>query len=323
MVKEHSYNIRLGIFVSAGVLLLIIALFLVGRNQHLFGSHYQLRTHFTNVGGLRSGNNVRYAGIEVGTVKMIQIINDTSVEVTMLIRKEMKNVIRKNAIASLGSDGLMGNKVVNIVPAVEQGDLAVEGDLLVSVPPVEYDDIIRSLSGTGEDIQRITRTLHRTLSRIDASNGLWKTLSDTGLAIDLRSTARKLMHAADYAEGMMGDVRSLTSAVRSGKGTLGLLLKDTGMANSMVRTMQHLEMVAGDAHTLAENIDALAHDVRDEVREGNGSLGTILHDTTMAGNLRRSLEHVEKGTETFRENMQALQGNFLFRGYFRKKKKSL
>jgi phospholipid/cholesterol/gamma-HCH transport system substrate-binding protein len=137
MAKTTNNLVKLGIFVISGILILIMALFLIGRNQNLIGSHYSLKTHFTNVGGLRTGNNVRYAGIEVGTVKTIDIINDTTVEVTMLIGRKMKTVIRKNALASLGADGLMGNKVVNIVPITGDADLAVDGDLLVSRRSVE------------------------------------------------------------------------------------------------------------------------------------------------------------------------------------------
>jgi phospholipid/cholesterol/gamma-HCH transport system substrate-binding protein len=87
MARQRKDIIRLGIFVFSGFMLLIIALFLVGKNQHMFGTHYTLRAHFKNVSGLRDGNNVRYAGVEVGTVKEMEIINDTILEVTMLIEQ--------------------------------------------------------------------------------------------------------------------------------------------------------------------------------------------------------------------------------------------
>jgi phospholipid/cholesterol/gamma-HCH transport system substrate-binding protein len=69
MAKQPKDLVKLGIFILSGIVILLLALFLIGRNQHLIGSHFSLRTHFRNVAGLRVGNNVRYAGIEVGTVK--------------------------------------------------------------------------------------------------------------------------------------------------------------------------------------------------------------------------------------------------------------
>ena len=116
MRQTGNQTARLGAFVLAALAILIASLFLIGRNQHLIGSHLSLKARFGNVAGLRVGNNVRYSGIEIGTVRSLHIVNDTTVEVSLSVKGEMAEVIRRNAIASLGADGLMGNKVVNIVP---------------------------------------------------------------------------------------------------------------------------------------------------------------------------------------------------------------
>src|SRR5688572_26988815 len=114
MKKRAVNNIKLGLFVLAGLAFLILLLYMIGRNKNLFGSTFSIKTRFANVQGLVSGNNVRYAGIEIGTVKKIYIINDTLVEVLMVVDDDMRSIIRVNAMASIGSDGLMGNKVINI-----------------------------------------------------------------------------------------------------------------------------------------------------------------------------------------------------------------
>ena len=116
MRTSRNHLSRLGAFVLAAIAILIASLFLIGRYQHLIGSHLSLRARFDNVAGLRVGNNVRYSGIEIGTVRSLRIIDDTTVEVSLSVKGDMADVIRRNAVASLGADGLMGNKVVNIVP---------------------------------------------------------------------------------------------------------------------------------------------------------------------------------------------------------------
>jgi phospholipid/cholesterol/gamma-HCH transport system substrate-binding protein len=321
MAKTTNNLIKLGIFVISGILILIIALFLIGRNQNLIGSHYSLKTHFTNVGGLRTGNNVRYAGIEVGTVKTIEIINDTTVEVTMLIGRKMKTVIRKNALASLGADGLMGNKVVNIVPIKGDADLAVDGDLLASRRSVEFDDVLRTLAGTGDNINVITENLKETVFKINNSKGLWKMLSDSTLAINLRRASHNLEKATLNAEKMTKDVREIIADVKSGQGPAGTLLRDTAMASSLKSSVDQLQDIAKGASILAEDLDSIVSKINRDVEEGPGTVNLVLKDTAVSGNIRRTLANVEKGTAAFNENMEAMKHNFLFKSYFKKQEK--
>jgi phospholipid/cholesterol/gamma-HCH transport system substrate-binding protein len=321
MAKQPKDLVKLGIFILSGILLIVITLFLIGKNQHLIGSHYTLRTHLRNVAGLRIGNNVRYAGIEVGTVKTIEIINDTTVEVTMLINKNMKTVIRKNALASLGADGLMGNKVVNIVPVEGGEELAVDNALLASQRSVEFDDILRTLASTGENINVISSDLKLTVARINNSKGLWKLLSDSGIAISLRKASGNLEKATANAVSLTRDVKEIVADVHAGNGPAGTLLRDTIMAASLKSSVNQLKEIADNAGLLAKDLDNLAQDINRSVEEGPGTVNLVLKDTAVSGNIRRTLENIEKGTAAFNENMEAAKHNFLFRGYFKKQEK--
>jgi len=321
MAKQPKDLVKLGIFILSGILLMVITLFLIGKNQHLIGSHYTLRTHLRNVSGLRVGNNVRYAGIEVGTVKTIAIINDTTVEVTMLINKEMKTVIRKNAVASLGADGLMGNKVVNIVPVEGGTELAADNNLLASQKSVEFDDILRTLASTGENINVISSDLKITVARINNSKGIWKLLSDSGLAVSLKKTTHNLERATHNADMITRDVQGMISDVRSGRGPVGTLIADTAMAESLRSSVFQLQTVSSNANKLAVDLDRMAQSLNEDIQDGNGSVNLVLSDTALAGNIKRTIVNVEKGTAAFNENMEAAKHNFLFRGYFKKQEK--
>jgi phospholipid/cholesterol/gamma-HCH transport system substrate-binding protein len=321
MAGKNKNITKLGIFVFTGIMLLIAALFLIGNYQHMFGSHYKLRANFSNVGGLKTGNNVRYAGVEVGTVKEMNIINDTTLEVTMLIEQKMKNVIRKNALASLGADGLLGNKVVNIVPQDASADFAVEGDILPSRTAIEFDDILRTLSGTSDNLGEITNGLKETVTKINKSDGLWKLLSDSGMAVSVRKASKNIERATVNAEMMTRDVKEMIADVKAGKGTAGAILRDTMMVNSLKTSLSELEQVAGQASQLAAELDAITENINKDIQEGPGPVHTALKDTAIAGNISRSLTNIEKGTEAFNQNMEAAKHNFLFRGYFKKQEK--
>jgi phospholipid/cholesterol/gamma-HCH transport system substrate-binding protein len=321
MASQRKDIIRLGIFVLSGFVVLIIALFLVGNNQHLFGTHYILRAHFKNVSGLRDGNNVRYAGVEVGTVKELEIINDTILEVTMLIEQKMKKVIRKNTLASLGADGLMGNKVVNLLPQQGNSDFAEEGDILASRKALEFDDILRTLDGTTQNINVISEGLIESVAKINKSEGLWKLLSDSTLAISVRKASKNLQNATANAEIMTRDVREMIADVKAGKGPAGAVLRDTMMVNNLKSTLSQLEQVANQAGTLAATLDTITQQINKDIQEGPGPVYTVLKDTAVAGNISRSLSNIEKGTESFNQNMEAAKHNFLFKGYFKKQEK--
>src|SRR4051812_30930615 len=114
MTKELVRNIRLGSFVMAGLLLLIGALYMVGSKRNLFTSTIKVNVTFRNVNGLVIGNNVRFSGIDVGTVSQIEILSDTIIHVELVIDKNVAKFISSSSIASVGTDGLMGNKLVNI-----------------------------------------------------------------------------------------------------------------------------------------------------------------------------------------------------------------
>ena len=321
MDRKKGNIVRLGIFVMAALGVLIVSLFLIGKNQHLIGSHFTLRAHFKNVAGLRVGNNVRYAGIEVGTVKKMEIVDDTTLEVTMLLNKEMRTVIRKNALASLGADGLMGNKVVNIVPQPGESPYVQSGDQLASRHSVEIDDVLRTLAGTSENIRDISEGLKSTVNRINESEGVWKLLGDESLATNIRKVTENLERATRNADVMTRDVREVVADVKAGKGPVGTMLRDTLMEKELRSTVKELEAVAGHAQQLAMDLDVMARNIDRDINEGKGTVNLVLKDTALTGNITRTLGNVERGTYHFNENMEALKQNFLFRGYFRKKER--
>jgi ABC-type transporter Mla subunit MlaD len=141
-----SNRIRLVLFVLAGLAVLIVTLVLLGKRQNLFGSSLAVQADFRNVSGLLTGNNVRLAGITVGTVKKINILNDSTVRVVMHLNRDVQPYVRKNAVASVGTDGLVGNTIVNLTAVPAPAPLIADGDILRTSTPPAIDEMLKTLS---------------------------------------------------------------------------------------------------------------------------------------------------------------------------------
>lgn len=309
---------KLGLFVVAGLLFLVLMLYMIGKNESLFGSNYELKVKVKNAQGLVAGNNVRFSGIETGTVKRIKIIKDTVIEIVMIIDTKMKGIIRKNSVVTIGTDGFVGNKVVNITPSSDPAPLAMEGDYLVPKKVPDTDEMLEVLSKTNQDIANIASNLKTTVNRINESKGLWNLLDDQTLPANLRRSAENIRLATARAGSMVNDLNTIVTDIKSGEGSVGSLLRDTAFAANLNEAVRKIKAVGDEADSLSAELSLLVKDVRHDVTEGKGTVYALLRDTAMAQKLNTSLDNIQKGTDGFNQNMEALKHNFLFRGYFRR-----
>lgn len=321
MEKRKLNNAKLGIFVTAGVLFLIIMLYMIGRDQNLFNANITLLARFNNASGLVPGNNIRYAGIQVGTVKKVKLLNDTIVEVVMLVDKKYKTHIHRNALVTIGTEGLIGNKIVNILPGKGNGPEVEDGDLLSAKRTVSTDDMLETLSISNRNIAVVSENLKVTVEKINGSTALWELLNDASLPNNIRSSAENIRQATDKAHLFVSDLQSIVGDVKEGKGSLGKVLKDTSFAFELGTALEKIREVSVQADLLATDLRSLTQNVGRDINYGKGPVNMLLKDTASAERISSSLRHIEQGTAAFNENMEALKHNLLFRGYFRKKSK--
>jgi phospholipid/cholesterol/gamma-HCH transport system substrate-binding protein len=321
MSKRIINNVKLGAFVIAGLLFLILLLYMIGKNRNLFSSNYILKARFENVQGLKPGNNIRYSGIEVGTVKKVTFLNDTLIEVTMVIDTKMKDIIRKNAVASIGTEGFVGNKVLNISPGKQSAIAAEEGDVLWTKKAIDTDEMLRTLDKTNNDIAIIAENLKTTIFNINSSDALWEILNEKTLPDNIRSSANNIRLATARAANMVEDLHNLVNDVKNGKGSLGAILTDSSYALNLNEAIQKIKSVGEHADTLAEEIHKVVKSVNNDLNNGKGVMNTLLKDSSVVNKLHKGLDNIEKGTNAFNQDMEALKHNFLLRGYFRKLEK--
>lgn len=190
-MDTHSpqFKVRLGLFVAGGLALFVLAIFIIGKQKNLFNPVFKLTTTFYNVSGLQVGNNIRFSGINVGTVDNISIVNDSTVKVDMLVRQEVKQFIKSDCVVAIGSEGLIGDRLLIITQGSADSPLVREGEELASVEPVETDAIMASVAITAANAEIITDQLAEIMLKINGGEGtLGRLIQDTTIARNIDQT---------------------------------------------------------------------------------------------------------------------------------------
>ncbi len=310
-------NSKVGLLVISGVIFLVFTLYMIGKNRNLFGSTFTIKAVLTNVNGLVPGNNVRFKGMDVGTVKDITIVSDTAIQVTMTIDQEMKSYIRKNAIASVGTDGLMGNKLININSSETPAPGIEPNDVIFSRRPIETDEMLPTPNTTNNNIDRISSNPYEITAKLNSSESLWTLLSDTVITRDLKMAVRNIRDAGAHTADMTLTAKNIVQQLEQGEGIAYRLFSDTTLSNRLDYSIQQIQQASSEASATMKDIKLIVGGIQ----QGEGTAGLILADTAVRGSLMRSVESIEQGTGRFNENMEALKSNFLFRGYFRREAK--
>ncbi len=315
MEKTTSEKIRLGIFVIAGTLLLVIAAYLIGNQQNLFGDTISIYTTFKNVSGLQKGNNVRYSGINIGTVTGIEMQNDTTIRVRMVIQESMRDHIKTNAVAAIATDGLVGSMIINIVPGGGTAPLVRSGDEIQSLSRIATADMLSTLSVTNENAALLTEDLLKITASLNSGEGtLGRLLNDTLMAKDLQQTVINLKNASSSANMTIQELNSIVKNIDVEHSALGMLLNDSLSGKQLKNVIINLEATSIKIQSMTQNLDSLSS----KIAKGDGALNYLTSDTVLVNQLQSTIQNAEQGVERFNENMEALKHNFLFRGYFRK-----
>jgi phospholipid/cholesterol/gamma-HCH transport system substrate-binding protein len=192
MEATTRFKTRLGIFVATGLVLFIATIFYIGKQKHLFNPVFRLNSMFKNINGLQIGNNVRFSGINVGTVDNIRILNDSSVQVSLIIDKDIQKFIKTDCFVTIGSEGLIGDKIINITQG-NSDKVVDEGQFLPSNEPLETDAILSSLAVTGENAEIVSDQLAQILYKINSGKGTFGMLiNDSNMATNINSTIDNL-----------------------------------------------------------------------------------------------------------------------------------
>ena len=206
MKKNTSYKVRLGIFISLGMAVFIAGIYFIGERQQMFRNTFRISGVFKDVSGLQPGNNVRLSGINVGTVEDISIVSDTSIRVEIIVDENTRKFIKKDAVAGIGSEGLMGNKVIVLNPGTGGKKEIENNDTVQTVQPVSMDDIMVSLRTTIDNTSTITSSLSKITDNIQSGRGtIGRLLMDQSMARNFDSS---IVNLKEGSEGLRNLVDS-------------------------------------------------------------------------------------------------------------------
>lgn len=317
MKNSSAQNFRLGLFVIAGLFIFVAGVYFIGNRQNLFGSNPRVSSVFKSVNGLQVGNNVRFAGVDVGTVRQISIVNDTSIAVDFLINEKTMQILRKNTMATVSSDGLVGSMIVNLVPGEGPNFRKLQpGDTIASISKIATADMLTTLNTTNENAALLTTDLLKITGAINKGEGtLGALLKDEQMAADIKESMKQLRRTTQLATASVQKLDKIIESIDMDNSVAGVILKDTATAASMRKTIGSLEESAMELEEMTMNLNLFS----ERIKNNEGVLNYIMEDSSFVNHLDATLRNAEAASQKFDENMEALQNSILFRGYFRKK----
>jgi phospholipid/cholesterol/gamma-HCH transport system substrate-binding protein len=291
----HKFKVRLGLFIFGGIALFVIAVFIIGKQKNLFNPVFKLSTTFYNVSGLQVGNNVRFSGINVGTVDNIRIVNDSTVRVEMLIRQEIKPFIKTDCEVAIGSEGLIGDRLLVISQSNSNAPMVNDGQQLLSSEPVELDAIIASFQVSAKYAEVITHELANFSVKLNSGEGaLSRLIHDSTLAQNVSQTIVNFRNSSNR----FGEIMEVTK-----KDVSDILESVLVSTNNVGTTTQQLE------------------EIMIRINSGQGTIGKLINDSVTSNNIDSTILNIRNTTKGLDENMEALKHNIFFRGYYRRLEK--
>lgn len=324
-MDSNKRMITVGIFVLIGIVIFIAAVLTLGGQKKTFEQKSTIKAVFKDVNGLQPGNNVWFSGVKVGTVKKISFTPNALVEVIMNIENKTMQYIKKDARAKISSEGFIGNKIVVIFGGSIQSTHVVDDDILAVDSGPGTDEMMATLQQNNQNLLDITGNIKTITERLMNGQGsAGKILSDDKLASDLQAAVIGLKVASSQVQRITSDVAGYTSQLQSEGSLTNSLIHDTVFYGRLKATADQIHEASISIKESSENVKRITSNVENvskRLDSAGSPVGVLLNDEEAGKNLRVTLANLASGSKKLEEDLEAIQHNFLFRGYFKKKEK--
>jgi phospholipid/cholesterol/gamma-HCH transport system substrate-binding protein len=315
--NQIKQNIKLGAFVLAGLVLFFTAILFMGKQSTVFSRTFTVSAVFKNVEGLKEGDAVWLSGVRIGIVKGVHIIEEGKVIVNLSLRERQNEFIKEDATATIGSDGLVGNKIVVIRPGSAR-QIINDEDTINSFSPTDTQELFNLAKDVGVNTKSITEDLKLITAKLNKGEGIVGELIHEGeLSTELRQLINSLKMASQNTNRATGDLQNMIHEINTGDGLLAKLIRDTSYVAAFDSTLANVKEVGENSKVISNNLK----DIIRKMDRDNNAIGVLLGDTTFASKLKETLDNAESASAKLDANMEALQHNFLLRGYFRRQAK--
>jgi phospholipid/cholesterol/gamma-HCH transport system substrate-binding protein len=317
MLNETKRKLWIGVLATSGAALFLFSIFLIGKKQNMFGPTFRLYAVFSNINGLKTGNYVRLSGVRAGIVDNITVVNDSVVVVELKLNRKLQPMIKKDDIIFISTEGLVGDKILEIKRGRKSKIPVGNNDTLASVNPYDTHDIIDKLLATNDNAKIITANLAKLSTDINTHKSILKTVvADSLAANDFRDIISNLKSTGQQFNLLAGRLNEVSGKINSNKGLTGTLLNDTNLVYQLHSIMDGLQQASNNAASITRQLNQSMLE-----NYNRNTLSMLMKDSVLAGDLKQAIENLKESTRKLDTNMDALQHSFLLRGYFKKKNK--
>jgi phospholipid/cholesterol/gamma-HCH transport system substrate-binding protein len=304
-----------GIFVFLGILFLVLGILVIGNLNDTFKRKAEIFTLFDDVGGLQVGNNIWFSGVKIGSISDLQFYAESKVKVGMKIDIKSRPFIHKDAFVKLGTDGLIGNKILIIYGGTPQSPAVETGDTLRTEKTFSSEEVLNTLQENNKNLFSITSDLKIITGKIAKGEGsVGKFMNDDAVYNHLEAASQSLQNTAGQAQKLVSSLNKFSEGLNK-EGTLAhQLTTDTTVFNSVKSSVVRLQQMADSAHVLISNL-------KDASSNPQTTVGVLLHDEEAGAHLKQTIINLESSSQKLDEDLEAAKHNFLLRGYFKKKAK--
>lgn len=318
MKSENKRSVIVGIFVFIGIAILVIGILTLGGQQKKFVKAIHLKAVFDDIGGLQTGNNIWFSGVKIGTVRKINFYGDSQVEIEMNVEEAVVEFIRKDAKATISSDGLIGNKIIVIYGGTTMAPPVQDGDRLESVMPLDTDKMMETLQVNNENLVEITADLKTLTSKLAAGEGIvGAVMTDSLLAQNFKSILVNLERASVNSNRMLTDLNKFTSKLNQEGNLFNELVTDTTIVTEIKSTMSSLKTSAENTEKLTDDLNTIT----EKFNSKDNAIGVFLNDPQFAEDLRSTLVNTDSATYNLNKGLEALPYTWPFRKGFKRKAK--
>lgn len=313
--SKNKRAVLVGLFVTIGLSILIAIVLMVGNIHNTFKRKVKIISLFDNVGGLQTGSNIWFSGVKVGTVNSLSFYGESKVMVNLDIEKKIQEHIRKDAKVKISTDGLIGNKILVIYGGTEKSASVKEGDTLTVEKTFSTEDMMNMLQENNKNLLAITTDFKSISKKVaDGEGSIGKLLNETTIYDNIDATTVSLQNASLKANQLLGSLADFSKGLHQ-KGTLANeLVTDTIVYNSVKASVLQLQQMADTATLFIANLKKAGSNPKT-------SMGVLINDEVAGTQIKQMIVNLESSSKKLDEDLEALQHNFLFRGFFRKKAK--
>jgi phospholipid/cholesterol/gamma-HCH transport system substrate-binding protein len=316
---DNRKAITVGIFLALGMVIFLLGVFTLGGQQKSFAKTLHISAIFDDVAGLKKGNNIWFSGVKVGTISSIHFTGASKVDVMMNVDQATQQYIHRNAGVRIGSDGLIGNKIIVIDGGSPQAPVVQDGDVLQAEKLLSTDDMLKVLQQNNQNLLGIT-TDFKILSHkmLQGKGTVGALLADSLMGEQLKTSMRNLQAATTSAARLATQLNQFSNKINTKGGLADKLFTDTVTFNRLKAAAAQLQQAATNATTLTNNLNKASN----KLNTTDNALGILLNDQKSAAQVQSTITNLHQSSVLLNQDLEAVQHNFLLKGFFKKKAKA-